>query len=107
MGRVAHPGATSVDNCTAEPLYVGCFEDRESQANGRDLRGARFSMAADASVAHCAHLCAGHRVSGMQFTDQCFCANSYGSYAQLDDEFCGAKGSAVDRTATMRTTVAR
>ena len=83
MGRVADPGATSADNCTSAPLYVGCFEDRESQADGRDLHHARFSMAANASVDHCAQLCAGYNFIGLQYIDQCFCSNSYGSYAQL------------------------
>ena len=97
-GMVSDMGSAQTSNCTTEILYVGCFEDRETFVDGRDLIGARFRMGSDASVETCQELCAGWRYMGLQSIDQCFCDNTYGTYEQLDldpdaDLVCGMQGS--------------
>ena len=98
-GKITHQtGSTSLSDCTAAPDYVGCFEDRESLTDGRDLTGARFSMDSDASVTTCEGLCAGWSHMALQSTavqsDLCFCDNKFGRYGQLRNEWCGTEGDA-------------
>ena len=83
MGRASLPESPSADDCTMQPLYVGCFEDRESATDGRDMRGSRLSMGMHASVKTCAEFCAGFPYMGLQWNDLCFCGNEYGTYGQL------------------------
>lgn len=55
-GMLSPIGATSVQNCSAQPLYTGCFIDRESVDHGRDMPGKRLSMGRDASLEVCKSL---------------------------------------------------
>eukprot|EP01045_Picozoa_sp_COSAG04_P023610 COSAG04_NODE_2830_length_3521_cov_1.507306_4_plen_584_part_01 len=76
--------------------------DRESLVFGRDMAGARFRMVGgaewtglrlfDESIQTCRDLCIGWPFMAMQLADECFCGNTYGSYAQVDDELCGTEG---------------
>ena len=104
-GTVSGLGSKSLSDCTAQPLYVGCFDDRESFVDGRDLSGARFTMGSAASVQ--ADLCAGWVYMGLQSIDQCYCDNDFGSYGQLDleldedeDTVCGTGGDACGQNNT-------
>eukprot|EP01045_Picozoa_sp_COSAG04_P047090 COSAG04_NODE_17402_length_470_cov_0.843666_1_plen_143_part_10 len=89
---LTHETGSTHSSCTTEPHYVGCFEDRESPADGRDLVSARFRMGASASAESCSELCAGWQFIGLQGTDHCSCGNTYGSYAQLSNALCGHDG---------------
>eukprot|EP01043_Picozoa_sp_COSAG02_P018545 COSAG02_NODE_868_length_16360_cov_12.608204_8_plen_1642_part_00 len=104
-GMVSPTGSVSPSNCTAQLLYVGCFEDRESFVDGRDLTGVRFSMGSDASLERCQELCAGWTYMGLQSIDQCFCDNTYGTYEELDLDpegglVCGPQGGACGQNNT-------
>ena len=94
-------GSTALQNCSASPLYLGCFIDRENALEGRDMTGKRFAMPQNASLGTCSALCAGYKYIGMQGADQCFCDNSYGSYGSVDDENCGSTGDACGRGGTI------
>jgi hypothetical protein len=111
---LAGMGSFSVEECTATWSYVGCFEDRESLADTRDLQGARLSMGAGAALEVCAKFCAGYAYMGLQRADQCFCGNVYGTYGAyvahttygtygyypLVDESCGTRGDACGQNIT-------
>jgi hypothetical protein len=96
MGRVSLSESRS--DCSAQPRYIGCFRDRESAIDGRDMQGSRLSMGPAASAQTCASFCAEFLYMGLQWMDQCSCGNEYGTYGQvlppLDEELCGARGDA-------------
>ena len=57
--------------------YVGCFRDNEG---GRDMVGRSGSAGASVPVDAangCAAICEGYNYFGLQWTNQCFCDNSY------------------------------
>jgi hypothetical protein len=88
---LSEPGSHS---CTTQPVYVGCFADRESLTDARDLQAARRSMGSAVALGVCAEFCAGYAYMGLQWADQCFCDNTYGTYGQLEDAACGTRGDA-------------
>ena len=101
-GRVSSKESVSLSNCTSTPEFRGCYIDRETLIDERDLSGSRTRMGQSASLAACVQFCTSGRYDfiGMQSTDQCFCDNSYGTYGRLDDEACGALGSTCGRAST-------
>jgi hypothetical protein len=91
--------------CTALPIYAGCFADRESLVDGRDMQGLRHSMGDAKSLEVCAEFCMGYAYMGLQWADQCFCDNTYGAYGQLLeagklDTACGVHGDACGQNST-------
>lgn len=131
-GRVSPIGSSSLDQCTNTPDYRGCYSDRETISEGRDLTGARTTMSdgvlcttrtasssayssmtastvchstVDASPARCSEFCrsAGFTYMGLQWTSLCFCDNSFGSYSRLPDEACGTVGDACGQNNTEQT----
>eukprot|EP01043_Picozoa_sp_COSAG02_P042963 COSAG02_NODE_3699_length_6364_cov_1.588132_3_plen_1223_part_00 len=99
FGQVSNAGAAA---CSTEPLYVGCFEDKFSIENGRDLAGGQFLLQRGqhpttgeffhTAVEECALRCAGYSYMGLQGALLCFCGNDYGTYQQLEDADCGSIG---------------
>ena len=59
-GLISAPGSTQEADCTADPVYVACMEDRASVSDARDLTGPSLSMGEDASIATCEDFCAGY-----------------------------------------------
>merc|ERR1711908_108841 len=66
--------------------YVGCFRDNNG---GRDLAFAQAAnTATDAgAIYECAGKCAGYSYFGLQWSNECFCDNDYGSQGNGTD--CG------------------
>lgn len=65
--------------------YIGCYVDKST----RDLPSAfisRGAMNVGQCVAHCRTN--GFRFAGLQFSNQCFCGNSYGRYGRVPDQQC-------------------
>ena len=59
--------------------YVGCYNDNDG---GRDMGGGAPSLRTDAQVpfaaaTECAGLCSGFAYFGLQWTNECFCDNTY------------------------------
>lgn len=78
--------------------YVGCFADYWSatQDMPRDMPSigtAVISLTAstpEEAVVQCSMNCAGFRYLGLQWTNQCFCGNSYGRYGEASGcDNCG------------------
>ena len=104
-GRVSPTESTSILDCTDTPDYRGCYADRETPSDGRDLAGRRTSMGSRASLEVCVQYCrdGGYLFLGMQSLDQCHCGNSHGSYGRLPDSACGEVGDACGRNTTDHT----
>jgi choice-of-anchor C domain-containing protein len=63
--------------------YLGCYKDSGDPfgLNGRDLNGFMF-QSKDMTPQKCISLCnqKGFKYAGVQYSNQCFCGNSYGKY---------------------------
>jgi hypothetical protein len=80
------------------PQYLGCFNDNNG---GRDLTGfdsAMWHMPVEnrnsGGMAACAERCVGGGYSymGLQWLDECFCGNEYGSQGEVDMSDCDDDG---------------
>eukprot|EP01045_Picozoa_sp_COSAG04_P001528 COSAG04_NODE_52_length_30862_cov_37.882005_1_plen_371_part_00 len=96
---VTHPDPAAF---RASYEYQGCFADN-SDGQPRDMAGQSFELSATTdewgayvvdrpktALADCARLCSGYRYMGLQWTNQCFCDNDFGSYGTGDG--CGDHG---------------
>ena len=101
-GQLSVVGSTSVAACTAEPMYLGCFADKEELSFGRDLAGAVTQMGETASPSQCAGFCRGDgfKYMGLQLGDMCYCGNEHGAYGATDDVSCGVNGALCGQNAT-------
>eukprot|EP01051_Picozoa_sp_SAG22_P016329 SAG22_NODE_2286_length_2757_cov_1.894281_2_plen_158_part_00 len=82
----------------ASSSYLGCFRDN----NGfRDLPVAMAGNSANdvGAIDECANKCNGYAYFGLQWSNECFCGNSYSSQ--------GAAGSAAGRARIRRTSTRR
>jgi hypothetical protein len=71
----------------AIPLYLGCFKDLTDDQ--RDLSGISGEMTTvDDVIMECSAICAEYMYFGLQWANQCFCDNAYGSQGSSDA--CGA-----------------
>eukprot|EP01051_Picozoa_sp_SAG22_P004210 SAG22_NODE_220_length_14862_cov_73.769424_1_plen_1257_part_10 len=65
--------------------YLGCFADNNG---ARDLTGLQLTVNYDTvaeSATACAGLCAGFTYFGLQWANECFCGNTYGSQGLASD----------------------
>lgn len=70
-------------------VYIGCYEDSR---DNRDLSNRQSgTLSTDACAVACSS--AGYSYMGRQYTDECFCGNSYGSHGYAADGKCGDEGS--------------
>ena len=71
-----------------EPKKLGCFKDNQ----GRDLDGFSFVGIMNAKI--CSETCRskGFKYAGTQYSEQCFCGNSYGKYGKADNCDMPCKG---------------
>ena len=78
-----------------EVLYLGCFNDNGDA--GRDLDSDKGSTAVQnvgpGAVAECAAACSGYSYMGLQWANECWCGNTYGTQGEAEDAtFCDADG---------------
>jgi len=81
--------------------YLGCFNDNNGR---RDLTGSGpDAVASDPlnAAEECASFCDGYTYFGLQYTNECFCGNSYGSQGVADETDCDADGSITDGVADL------
>uniref|UniRef100_A0A1I8J5B6 Protein kinase domain-containing protein n=1 Tax=Macrostomum lignano TaxID=282301 RepID=A0A1I8J5B6_9PLAT len=88
-------------------FYLGCYVDKEAR---RDINGLRnlisigsfrvtscncVSNGREMSPEFCAAICAlnGFVYFGLQYSKECFCGNSYGSYGKANESDCSLKCS--------------
>jgi len=87
--------------------YIGCFADISSNRDLSTFAGANSLM----TVETCAHLCTSYSYFGVQYGQECWCGNRYGSLGSASNcnmpcvgnsiEICGAGGAnSVYRTGT-------
>ena len=72
-------------NISAGYKYLGCYRD-QSSTSGRDLSG-YFLNDSEMTTEKCASLCRdrGFLYAGTQFSNWCFCGNSYGRSGQANN----------------------
>ncbi|PRP85873.1 hypothetical protein PROFUN_06147 [Planoprotostelium fungivorum] len=61
--------------------YLGCYRDD----NTRDLSGAQSSVS---SLAQCYTACQGYKYFAVQYSTQCYCGNTYGTYGVMPETDC-------------------
>ena len=78
--------------------YIGCFQDCDSGRciGNRDLGGPKLELTTIGqglrTLAQCAAFCGDYSYMGLQFTDNCFCSNTYGSQGAAPATDCDADG---------------
>ncbi|XP_074649121.1 uncharacterized protein LOC141904433 [Tubulanus polymorphus] len=68
------------------PGYVGCYMDKSS---ARDLSG-EVLISNDLTIEMCKIFCGskGRRFAGLQFSNECYCGDSYGKYEKKPESEC-------------------
>ena len=92
------PAPHSKPHHGSSQYYVGCFHDNEG---GRDLTdedgaaGITGPVTAGAgfdTVTECAMLCTGYTYMGLQWVNECYCGNNYGTQEEADATDCDSDG---------------
>ena len=81
--------------------FVGCFNDNNG---GRDLVGNHIENlrgSGKGAVLECATACQGYTYMGLQWSDECFCGNAYGSQGEAALSECDSDGDVSEGIADM------
>ena len=80
--------------------FAGCFNDNNGE---RDLDGKQLEVRASGqgAVLECATACQGYTYMGLQWSDECFCGNTYGSQGEAALSECDSDGDVSEGIADM------